>query len=449
MMSDVSITEDIVDRENRYMPSFTKIPYSKSVLKSGQGIMLEDYSGKRYIDFLSSASSANLGHNNSRVIEAVTRQMQQLANYTSAYFYSEPVGRLAERLSQLAPGDSPKKVAFGMSGSDGIDGMMKIARGYTERSRLVSFIGAYHGSTLGAISLSAITPNMKRKLGPLIPEVSHFNYPACFRCPYGQVEASCKLECIEAIRTAFETYLPPDEVAAVVLESIAGDAGLIVPPKAFVQALHSLCREHGILFAVDEVQQALGRTGRWFSIEHFEVEPDIMVMGKSLGGGLPLSAIIGKAEIMDSLESPAHLFTMSGNPTTASAALAQLDQIESEGILEHASAMGDLAQRRLSAMKERHPFIGDVRGLGLSIGVDLVVSKEDRTPNTDAAIEICAQALEMGLLLIYVGKSTLRVQPPLIISEAEMNHAMDILEEIFGMYANGTIKAERDAIKGW
>lgn len=449
-MTHTMVSNDIIQREKEYIPSFTKIPYADVVFCKGDGVWLEDPEGNRYLDFLSSASSANLGHGNRRIADVVYKQMTQLANYTSAYFYTEPVSCLAETLVALAPGDFPKKVAFGMSGSDAIDGMIKLARAYTRRSKIISFVGSYHGSTMGAISISAISTQMRRKIGPLLPDISHFQYPACYRCPFGKESGSCSMECLGQLESAFESYLPAEEVAAVVLEPIAGDGGLVVPPIAFMKGLKSLCEANGILFVVDEIQQGLGRTGKWFCIEHFGIEPDVIVLGKSLGCGLPMSAIIGRTEIMDSLCAPAHLFTMSGNATVAAAALEQIHIIQEANLLQSVSELGSYIQSRLSAMKSCFPFIGDIRGLGLSIGVDLIHSPEDRTPDKDAAIRICHQCIRSGLVQIYVGKSTLRIQPPLIMQKEEADIALNILEDTFRMYQDGSIGNEGlDSMKGW
>lgn len=439
----------IIAKDTSFIPEFMRLPYAGLAFKKGDGVWLEDHDGNRYIDFMSSASSANLGHGNRRLAEAVFHQMSQLSNYT-VYFYTEPVSRLAQLLSTLAPGDFPKKVAFGLSGSDSIDGMIKLVRAYTGRSKIISFVGSYHGSTLGAISLSAISPQMRRKIGPLVPDIHHFQYPACYRCPFGNKNGQCSLECLEQLTSAFESYLPPDEVAAVVIEPIAGDAGLVVPPQEFMSGLKTLCEAQGILFVVDEIQQGLGRTGKWFSIEHFGIEPDILVLGKSLGGGLPMSAIIGRAEIMNSLCAPAHVFTMSGNAAVAAAALEQITIIQEQNLLQNVSDMGTLLRSKLSAMRSDYPFIGDIRGLGLSIGVDLIHSPTDRTPNRDAAIRISHQCIQSGLVQIYVGKSTLRIQPPFILNRKEMDMALVILEDAFRMYREGLIgDGGLDCVKGW
>ena len=440
----------LIERDKKYIPSFAKIPYADVVFKRGEGVWLEDYDGKKYLDFLSSASSSNLGHGNRRIAEAVFEQMSNIVNYTSVYFYTEPVSRLAKILSELAPGAWPKKVAFGMAGSDGIDGMIKMVRAYTGKSKIISFVGAYHGSTLGAISLSAISPNMSRKFGPLLPDIHHFQYPTCFRCPFGHEKNSCGRECLSQFETAFNSYLPPDEVAAIVIEPIAGDAGLIVPPVHFMKELKRYCEIHGILFVVDEIQQGIGRTGKWFGIEHFGIEPDVIVMGKSLGAGLPLSAIIARSEIMDSMGAPAHTFTMSGNATVVAAACEQIKIIEEQHLLENAQHVGEYIMGRLNGMKNQYSFIGDVRGLGLSIGVDLIHGRDDHSPNCEATMKICSQCIKSGLIQIYVGKSTLRIQPPIIITKEEAEEGLAILENVFEMYQNGEIGDDvLESMHGW
>lgn len=383
-----SLNKEIAELESKFIAKTQKVPYYPLAIKEGTGAIIRDYDGKEYIDFLSSASSSNIGHGNKEIAEAVRCQMERISQYTIAYFYcNEPV-QFAKKLIEITPGDFDKKVLFTNCGSESNDGAIKIARAYTGRSKIISFFEGYYGSTYGALSLSAISLNMRKKIGGLLPDVYHFNYPTCARCKYGKTEQNCCLECLKEIEYAFNYYLPSEEVAAVFFEPIAGDAGLVVPPVKYVQALHKLCKEHGILFVVDEVQQGFGRTGKWFAIEHFGVTPDMITMGKSLGAGFPMGAIIGRSEIMDSLDTPGHLFTMAGNATISQAALKMIEIIERYKLVERSAELGKYMMDRLHGMKDKYDVIGQIRGLGMSIAVDLVKDLKTMEKNYEAAAKI-------------------------------------------------------------
>lgn len=369
--------------------------------------------------------------------------MYNLAQYTIAYFTCESPVLLAEKIIELTPGDNDKKVLYSTTGSESIDAAIKLSKAYTKRNKLISFKGAYHGSTYGSISLSAISLNMRRKIGSLLPDIYHINYPICMKCPYGKKEATCNLECLKEIENDFNMYLPPEEVAAIFFEPIAGDAGLIVPPKKYVEGLYELCKKNGILFVVDEVQQGLGRTGKWFAIEHFDVEPDLIVMGKSLGGGLPLGAVVGKSELMDSLDAPAHAFTLAGNTTVCVAALKMIEIMKRDNIVNFSKEKGDYLKYKFNELKNKYPnIINDVRGLGLSIGVDLT----DKT----TATKVCYQCIKNGLLVITLGEKTLRIQPPLVITDEQIDKAIKILDNAMRDFIHGKIGDEAfDFVKGW
>ena len=448
-MQKVNLNHEIVQRESQIIAKTQKIPYAPIAFKSGEGALLYDYEGKEYIDFLSSASSANIGHGNVEIAEAVKKQMEELAQYAMAYFSSEKPVELAEKLGELT-GETDMQVAYATTGSASIDGAIKVARAYTGRSKLISFMESYHGSTYGAISVSALSTNMRRKIGPLLSEVVHFNYPICVRCKYGKKEASCHLECLKEIKYAFQHYLPAEEVAAVIMEPIAGDAGLVIPPKRYMQELHKLCKEHGILLISDEIQQGLGRTGKWFAMEHFGIKPDLYVLGKSVGGGLPLGVLIGKAKIMEALEAPGHLFSMSGNSAVCAASLKMFEIYEREELNKASEEKGKYLKEKLEKLMEKYDIIGDVRGLGLSIGVDLVKDRATMEKDYIATAKISYRCIENGLILIFVGQSTLRVQPPLVITYEQLDKAVSILEQAIQDYVDGKIGDEvMESVKGW
>ena len=440
----------LVNEDDKILSSCFRLPYYPLAVKRGYGSIVEDIDGNSFIDLFSSASSLNVGHCHPKVVEAIVEQSKKFTHYSPVYSYNETLVELANKLCEITPGNYRKRVAFGLSGSDANDGMIKLARCYTGRSKIVSFIQAYHGSTYGSMSLSAISLNMRRKIGPMLPDIYHIPYPDCYRCKFGQEEDTCSLECLKQFETAMEYYIPAEEIAAVIIEPVAGDAGLVVPPKKYMESLYEICKANGILFVSEEVQQGLGRTGKWFGIEHFGIEPDIVIIAKSLASGLPLSAIVGREEIMQSWQAPAHAFTTAGNPVCCSAAVATLKVIEDEDLIEHSREMGEYVKERLNHMKDKYTLIGDVRGLGLSIGVDLVKDRVSKERNKEAASKICYRCWEKGLILTFFANNVLRIQPPLIIKKEELDTAIDIIEGAINDFLAGDIPDEILRIaKGW
>jgi 4-aminobutyrate aminotransferase len=438
----------IVENEKHYYSQAGKLPYFPLAIKSGQGAIIKDQDDNSYIDFLSSAAMLNTGISHPKIVEVITEQAKDFVHYIFPYIYHEPSVQLAKKLTEITPGNFDKKVIFGLSGSDANDGMIKFARAYTGKSKIISYIGSYHGSTFGAISLSAISLNMKRKIGPLLPDIHHINYPNCYRCRFNNTCDTCSLECLNELEDAFKYYLPTDEVAAIVIEPIAGDVGMVVPPKKYMEKLYSLCKENNILFVVDEIQQGFGRTGKWFGIDHFDIEPDIMVLGKSIASGLPMSALVGRKEIMESLGAPAHTFTGAGNPMACKASLATIEIINDEDLISKANIHGDYIMDKFEKMKEKYDIIGDVRGLGLSIGVELINNKKEK--NAIAASKICYRAWEKGVLLTFISQNVLRIQPPLIISREQIDEALSLIEESIVDFINGDIPDEvLETSKGW
>ena len=437
-----------IARDEAAIAPFARVSYFPVALKGGQGAILEDMDGNTYIDLLSSAGSLNLGQSHPAILEAINAQINAYVQYTNAYFYNPVAAEFAEALAAIAPvacGEKGKKAAFGLSGSDSIDGAIKLARAFTGRGKLISFEGAYHGSTFGAISVSFVSHNMRSKLGALLPEVYAFPFPNTYHDGESAGETA-----LQNLRRAFDTWLPPSEVAAVLIESLQGDGGLVVPPPGFYEALGALCREHGILIIADEIQQGCMRTGKWFGIEHFGIQPDIMVTGKSIGGGLPLSAIIARSEIMDCLGPPAHLFTMGANATCCAAGLASLRVMAQPGFQADVVRRSDKMRARLNDMASRHPCIGEVRGLGFSIGVEIVSDRAAKTPDIAGAKKICYRGWETGILMICFAGNVLRIQPPLVITDSEIDRAMDILEGCLKDFERGAIPdSAAQTVMGW
>ena len=445
-----SNAEAIVRRDHAVISGASRAHYFPLVMKGGQGATFTDADDKIYIDLFSSAAVLNTGHGHPNIVRAITDQAAQYIHFSTDYMYAEPQVDLAEALIRITPGSHAKKVCFGHSGSDAIDAAIKLARAYTRRPGIISFIGAYHGSTYGAITASAISLNMRRSIGPLLPGFSHMPYPDCYRCPMGRQKSECQLDCFAYLEMALRTFIPPEETAAILMEPIAGDIGFIEPPQSYMDALQALCRRHGILLIVDEVQQGMGRTGRWFSFEHFNLEPDLIVTGKALGSGLPISAVVARAEIVDALPEPAHLFTLQGNAVCSRAALATIQTIEEEGLVDQASAMGRYFKQRLEKMQTKYPLIGDIRGQGLSIGVELIKDPLTRERDREAAPKIVYECWKNGVVLIFLGANILRIQPPLVITRDEADRALDILEAAIDAYVRGVLPDDAlTEMHGW
>jgi len=442
-------SEKLIQQDNKYFAKAGRIPYYPLIIDHAKGSELVDIDGNKYIDLLTSASAINVGHTPEKVTNAIKEQADKLIHYTSAYMYHEPVIELSEKLCEISPGDFEKKVTFGLSGSDSNDALIKYARAYTGRQNIVTFINSYHGSTYGSISMSAISLNMRRKIGPLVPGMHHIPFPDNYRGLHGGTNPNSIEEYLAPFKEMLETYLPPEEIACVVIETLQGDGGLLEPVSGYFKALQELCQKHGILFAVDDVQQGLGRTGKWSSIEHFGIDPDLIVYGKSLASGLPLSALVGRKEIMDSLDAPAHLFTTSANPICCAASLATLEMIDEDNLLEQSEEKGKYARQRMNKWKEKYKFIGDVRGLGLSLGVDIISDPKTKTKDSDKALKICNRCYERGVVMIAFAGSILRFQPPLNISDENLEKALTIIEETLKELDEGTLENYDVEGQGW
>jgi len=441
----------LVEEDRAVTSPAAKVPYYPLVVKKGRGAVIEDVDGNCYIDLLSSAGAINTGHCHPRVVEAIRKQAEDLILYTHVYMYHEPIIELSKELVSISPGDYRKRVYYGLCGSDANDGAIKMARTYKKRPKILSFIRSYHGSTYGALSLSGVSLPMHRGLGPLLPEIYHVPYPDPYRPPVpGMTPDQVSDYCIDYIRTAFSNHIPADEVAAVFIEPIQGDAGLVVPPAKFLKDLRALCDENGILLFSEEVQQGFGRTGKWFGIENFDVVPDAIILGKAIASGLPLGGCVARAELMDDWEAPSHLFTAAGNPVCCAAAVATINVIRDENLLEHTAELGAYVKGRFEEMQKKYELIGDVRGIGLSIGVDLVKDRDTRERHREAAAKIAYRAWEKGLLLSFFSGSVLRIQPPLVVTKEQMDCALDRIEESIEDYVKGRIPdSVLETIKGW
>lgn len=433
-------SQDIHKLEKTYIAKTQKIPYVPISFVRGEGALLYDGDGKEYIDFLASASSANLGHGNQVVAEAVYRQMQDLPQYTMAYFNTEAPILLAQKLAELAPFEDTQ-VLYSTTGSASIDAAIKLARAYTGRPKIISMYESYHGSSYGAISVSALSTNMRRKIGPLLPEIEHFHYPG----PDFSLEA-CKKEA----EYAFNHYIPAEEVAAILIEPIAGDAGMVIPPREWLEWLRQLCDDHGMLLICDDIQQGMWRTGTFLSMDHFGVQADLYVLGKSFGGGLPLGGVLGPADIMQCLAPPAHLFTLAGSAAVCAGALANIEELEKLQPETMVAEKGAYLKDKFDALKDKYHIIGEIRQIGLTLGVDIRKPDDPTAIDYDTTARICYRATELGLVMIFVNQSTLRVQPPLVISYEQMDKAMEIIDQAIADVVAGNVSDDIfQVMQGW
>ncbi|MEJ7460401.1 aspartate aminotransferase family protein [Staphylococcus warneri] len=445
----MSKAQDLIKEDEQYFAKSGRIKYYPLAIDHGYGATLVDVDGKEYIDLLASASSQNVGHAPKKVTEAIKKQVDKFVHYTPAYMYHEPLIRLSKKLCDISPGDYEKRVTYGLSGSDANDGIIKFARAYTGRPYIISFTNAYHGSTFGSLSMSAISLNMRKKYGPLLNGFYHIPFPDNYRGLFEQPNANTVDEYLAPLKEMFDKYVPADEVACIVLETIQGDGGLLEPVTGYFEALEGICREHGILIAVDDIQQGLGRTGKWSSVEHFNFTPDLITFGKSLAGGLPMSAIVGRKEIMETLEAPAHLFTTGANPVSCEAALATLEMLEEEQLLEASLEKGKYVRQTMDRWVTDYECIGDVRGKGLSIGIDVVSDYIQKTRDPEAALKICNYCFDKGVVIIAVAGNVLRFQPPLVISYEQLDYALSTLEDAIRALNRGELDQYEIEGQGW
>lgn len=448
-MSSMENNQRILANEKEAFATAARVKYYDIVIDSGHGAILTDVDGNQYIDLLASASSTNTGHSHPKIVKAIQEQAQKLIQYTPAYFANSQAARLAPRLTKLAPMSGPTEVVWGNSGSDANDAIIKFARAYTGRPYIVSFTGAYHGSTYGSMTLSSVSLNMARKMGPLLPGVVKVPFPDPWDKLPDETDEQFVDRYFKMFKLPFETYLPVEEVAAVLIEPIQGDGGIVKTPPEFMKKIYQFAKDHGILFAVDEVNQGMGRTGKWWSIQNFGLEPDLMSVGKSLASGLPLSAVIGRKEIMESLGAPANVYTTAGNPVTTAAANATLDVIEEERLLERSAKLGEKAKKFFDEEKEKYDFIGGVRMYGLDGGID-IVDPQTGKGDTEMTTKIMYRVFELGAIIISLRGNILRFQPPLVITEEELDQAFAILDQAFAEAASGKLSLPQNAEElGW
>jgi len=411
---------DLLERDARFVsPSYTRV--YPLVVERGSGAVIQDVDGNLFLDFTAGIAVTASGHCHPHVVEAITHQANRLLHMSGTDFYYQPQIDLAQRLAELAPGDGSHRVFFTNSGAESLEAALKLARWHTGRSRVIAFFGAFHGRTYGAMSLSGSKLVHRRGFSPLVPDIHHVPYPrGCESCSAGDCACVRQIEETVLRRTA-----PPDEVAAVFVEPIQGEGGYHVPPPGFLPGLRELCDRHGMLLVVDEVQSGMGRTGKMFACQHWDVVPDIICLAKGIASGMPLGAIIARDEVMN-WPSGSHASTFGGNPVSCRAALATLDLIEG-GYMANAAARGEQLRAGLRQLRQTHAELGDVRGLGLMTAVDVVRSREPYEPDAALRDRLVQAAFRRGLLLLGCGESAIRFCPPLCVTAAQVDTALGVL----------------------
>ncbi len=418
-------------------PSYTRS--YPLVARRGRGIVIEDVDGNEFFDMSAGIAVTSTGHCHPEIVAAVQKQAAELIHMSGTDFYYENMITLAERLSKVAPMKGPHKFYYGNSGAEAIEAALKLARYHTRRQHVIAFYGAFHGRTMGALSLTASKPQQRRRFAPLVPGVSHIPFPNLYRRPPGTDATDYAVSCARFLEDkVFKTSVPPEEVAAVFVEAFQGEGGYLPAPPAFMQELRRICDAHGILLVCDEVQAGCGRTGKWWAVEHTGVEPDMICIAKGIASGMPLSVLLTRAELMDWVPG-SHASTFGGNPVCIAAALATVDVLEREAI-RNSDSVGRHVMQRLKDWPRKHRIVGDVRGLGLMIGIEIVKDHESKGIDKATRDRIVELAFERGILFLGAGENTIRMSPPLIVTAEQADVALDVLEECITLVESGKAK---------
>jgi 4-aminobutyrate aminotransferase len=441
--------EELYRRDEQAVALSMKIRLFPLTTVRASGTRIYDADGRDYLDFSANWAVANVGYCHPAVVKAVQDQVAKNTFSSHTTVVCEPTVELAERLLALVPGGAEKRVWFGLSGSDANDCVAKLFPLATGRRRMISFFGAYHGQTMGSLSLSGHTAQA-RFIGQ--GNVVKVAYPYCYRCPFGREQDSCGFLCLDFLENwVFKSVCPPDDTAALLIEAVQCDGGDVPAPPGYHKRLKAICEKHGILYVVDEVKIGFGRTGKMFGIEHYDVVPDAIVFGKPIASGLPLSGVIGPKEVLDGSVAT-HLFTTAGNPISAAAGLATLDVIKRENLMANAAKMGDYILTKLKEMQSRIGLIGDVRGKGLVIGVELVKDRITKEPASRETAKAVYQAYKHGLVIFYVGllSNVLEITPPLTLSMADADEGLAKLEAALRDVEAGRVsETEVARFAGW
>jgi len=435
--------DNLIGKANKlFTPAL--IFHTDIIVKRARGLYIESTYGKRYMDFSSGLATTNIGHCPPQVIKAAKKQMDEIIHSGCIFRYKSEI-ELAEKLKETTPGNL-NMFFFSNSGAEAVEGALKLARFVTKRQGIIAYTGAFHGRTMGALSLTTSTARYRRNYHPLLPSIFRAPYPYCYRCFLGQNPDTCGMDCFEYLKKMLRQEINPDEVAAIIFEPVLGEGGYAVPPLDYIKELRKLCTEYGIFLIADEVQTGFGRTGKWFACEHFGVVPDIMTIAKGIASGFPLSAIASTKEIMSKWLPGAHGTTFGGNPVSCAAGIATIETIMKDKLLDNAARVGDYAMNYLKDMQKRYPVMGDVRGLGLMIGIEFVKhapsepapdlirgskTGKDKIPDKEFLKRVLDKCYKEGLILIECGidKNIIRFMPPLITTMGEMKKAIEIFED--------------------
>jgi 4-aminobutyrate aminotransferase len=418
--------KEIVARDSHVIsPSYTR-DYPL-VAKTGHGAMVEDVDGNRFLDFAAGIAVVATGHCHPQVVAAIQKQAADLIHMSGTDFYYPGMVELAEKLATIAPGKSPKRVYFGNSGTEAIEAAMKLARYHTRRENFLAFHGCFHGRTFGALSLTASKAVQRKNFGSLLAGVFHAPYPDTYRGAYGVRSEHAAADALAHIENElFKHLVDPEEIAAIFVEPIQGEGGYVVAPAEFLQGLECLCRRHGILLVADEVQSGMGRTGKWWAADYAGIEPDVICTAKGIASGMPLSAVIAKADVMD-WGPGAHASTFGGNPVAVAASLATVGLLERE-LIANAARVGEFIFRQTAGWRDRHKIVGDVRGKGLMIGIEFVRDQKTKERAPELRSRVIRAAFQKGLLVLGAGENTLRIAPPLVVDEEQAEFAVRTLD---------------------
>jgi 4-aminobutyrate aminotransferase len=414
---------------DRAVVSQNLTPDYELVPERASGMVVEDLDGNRFLDFAAGISTVSTGHCHPEVVKAIQQQAERLLHICYTDFHYPAYIELCETLAEIAPISGRKRVFLSNSGAEAVETSVKLARLRTGRRKIIAFYGAFHGRTLGTVTLTASKPVQRLGFGPLLPDVHHTHYAYCYRCPVNRKPDSCDVQCLDLLTDSmFHHTIPPQEVAAVLVEPVQGEGGFIPPHPEFLPRLEALCRQHGILLIADEVQSGMGRTGRMFAFENFGLDPDMIVVAKGIASGMPISAVIARDEVMQ-WNDGSHGSTFGGNPVSCQAALATLRLVRG-GLIENAGRVGAGLLDKLRGLMDRHRLIGDVRGMGLMIGIEIVRDRDTREAAPAEQERIIHRAFERGLLTLPCGESTIRLTPPLVCTDSDADKAVAILDEV-------------------
>jgi 4-aminobutyrate aminotransferase len=417
----------IIDRDSKYVsPSYTRdYPF---VIARGEGAVVEDVDGNRFLDCAAGIAVNSTGVSHPEVVKAITEQAQKFIHMSGTDFYYEPQVRLAEELAGIAPVDGDVRTFFGNSGTEATEAALKLSRYFTKRHGVIAFLGAFHGRSLGSLSLTASKAIQRRGFGPFMPGVYHAPYADCYRCPVGARPETCAAECLAFIEDQILVHLiSPDEVAAIVVEPIQGEGGYVVPPKQFLQRLRDLTRQHGMLLVLDEVQSGMGRTGRMFAADHFDIKGDVVNIAKGIASGLPLGVTCARADIM-SWPPGAHASTFGGNPVACAAASATIKLLK-EQLIANAATVGEHLMNGFRELQHRHDIIGDIRGKGLMIGIELVRNRQTKERAVEERNALVQAMFRRGVLILGAGKNAVRLAPPLVLTKSQADSVVAVMDE--------------------